>query len=600
MNTDRVLLFVWRDWMSSGIQEPRLSSVGDLLKGNVLFKVPIHQRNFDWGKDEVEELWEDICFAVDRQDEDYFLGTVVLRQIEEKGSHDSYEIVDGQQRLTCISMIFSAIHNEFESRNDVERAERIFLEFLGSKGYERHAQLRPKIELNETNNETYLKYIIRSENREIISKILKDKKKLHVSNQKLLAAYEYFLERVSDVASAKGTAHDEFLVPLITTLNQRVKLIVIPVTDDEGAYLVFESVNARGKELAVSDLVKNRLYYEVGNAQVQRAKDLWDKMEVNLRRRPIPEYLRHFWIAKRAESGKLKVREKDLYRRILRSLPDQNRKGAAIDLLADLSESAQDYAKISDFTLWPDDSVYDSIFEYTLEELQLFRVSQCYPVLLNVIQRFPASEDIVQVFQAIANFSFRYNIIGSGTSGSLEAIFGKTAFEIREGSYTSAKDIADELRAANSDRLFRTDFQLATFSKWKSKLARYTLVKIENYLRRQKRGDKLGRIDPNDRRISLEHILPQNEESHKDWRSDFEVNLDPADYVYRIGNLTLLTKKLNRESADRSFLEKKSVVVEASDLLINEYIRNVEKWGNQEIEQRQDQLSKYAVEIWKL
>ena len=585
--------------MPSGIQGPKLSSVGDLLQGNTVFKVPIHQRSFDWREDHTEELWEDICFAVNREDEDYFLGTIVLREVEREEPYDSYEIVDGQQRLTCISMIFSAIHNEFKSRNDAERAERIFQEFLGSKGYERQAQPRPKIQLNETNNEVYRNYIVESENRGVVSQVLKNKKKLHPSNQKLLEAYEYFLTKVSSEASVKGTAYDEFLVPLINTLNQRVKLIVIPVTDDEGAYLVFESVNARGKDLAVSDLVKNRLYYEVGNEQVRRAKELWDKMEVDLRRRPIPEYLRHFWIAKRAESGSLKVREKNLYRKILRSLPEQNRKAEAIQLLSDLSVSAHDYAMISDYTLWPDDPCYDTSFESILEDLQLFRVSQCYPVLLNVIQHFEA-RDILKTFQAIANFSFRYNIIGSGTSGKLESIFGNIAYEIRRGNYTSPEDIADELRSVNPDRQFRVDFQITAFSKRKSKLARYTLARLENYLRRQNNGHKLEKIDPNDRRISLEHILPQNEEMHANWRDDFGVNLDPADYIYRIGNLTLLTKKLNRESADRSFEEKKSAALNKSDLLIDEYVRDANKWGNREIEQRQKQLAKYAVQVWKL
>lgn len=587
--------------MVSGIREPSLTSIETLLVGNTLFRVPIHQRNFDWSTDEAEELWEDICLAVTRGDEDYFLGTVVLRQVDagtDYGAQDTREIIDGQQRLACISMVFSAIRNAFASRND-PRADEIFRDFLGSKGYETGATAKPKLTLNEINDEVYRQYVVESENQASVTEALRSRR-VHPSNRKLLEAYAYFLQNVNDEVGLRGTDYDEYLVPLINCLKGRVKIIVIPVADEESAYLVFESVNARGKELAVSDLVKNRLYYEVGTPKVERAKKLWDQMEVDLGPRPIPEYLRHYWIAKKADSGSRKVREKALYREILRSLPKKSRKAGAMGLLSDLSGSARDYAMISDYSLWADSADYGEVFKGYLEDLQLFRVSQCYPVLLNVIQIFKSDQEIAKAFKAVANFSFRYNIIGSGTSGSLESIFGRIAYDLRVGECTSAQDIADELRSICSDVKFRNDFQLATFSRRKNKMARYTLAKLENYLRVRKRGTSIATIDPENRRISLEHILPQNEGSHANWRAQFGPNLDPPDYVYRIGNLTLTTQKINRESADKSFQEKKAAALQQSELLIDEDVKKASEWGNVEIEQRQTALAKHAVQVWKL
>ena len=89
--------------MANGIPQPNLVSIQELLSGTDQFSVPPYQRNFAWGKDETQELWEDIMFAANNADEDYFLGTIVLR----REGRTSYEIIDGQQRLTCLSMIFS-------------------------------------------------------------------------------------------------------------------------------------------------------------------------------------------------------------------------------------------------------------------------------------------------------------------------------------------------------------------------------------------------------------------------------------------------------------------------------------------------------------
>ena len=157
------------------------------------------------------------------------------------------------------------------------------------------------------------------------------------------------------------------------------------MTSEEDANLFFESLNARGKELAVSDLVKNRLYSEAGD-QVTRAQQLWEQMETHLARRPIPEYLRHFWIAKKIDAKGFNVREKQLYRLIAQDV--KGKRTLTLKLLTDLSSSAEDYARINDYNLWPDDDAYDANFEDALNALRLFRVTQCNPILLNAIQHY--------------------------------------------------------------------------------------------------------------------------------------------------------------------------------------------------------------------
>lgn len=574
--------------MESGILPPELKSIEQLFTADTRYAVPKYQRSFAWSADEIEELWEDLKAAVDRGG-DYFLGTIVLH----KKKSGPQEIIDGQQRLACISMIFSAVRNVFLASRD-SRDQQIFIAFLGAKDFTRDSTPTPKLVLNNINNEVFVQYIIASADLDVVEKALKSKD-LHESNKLLLQAYKSFLSKVISEASSKGTQSDDFIVPLVDCLRTSVKLITIPVTSEEDANLFFESLNARGKELAVSDLVKNRFYSEAAD-QVSRAQQLWEQMEVSLARRPIPEYLRHFWIAKKVDVKSLNVREKQLYRMVAQDV--KGKKAATLKLLADLESSARDYAKIGDPSLWPDDDAYDASFEESLNTLRLFRVTQCNPLLLNAIQRFKSPKDVAKAFRIVTNFSFRYFIIGNQSPGNLERVSAGIAYEIRAGTYSSPQDVADALRAVSPDASFRADFTLAKM-KTSAKLARYTLAKLTNYMSQQsKRTGTEQTVNPDSKQVNLEHVLPVNLPQH--WRSDFSKGIDLTEYVYRLGNLTLLKSRINRDAADASFAEKQRFALGDSTLLINSFFKNLKRWGEKEIEQRQAELAKTALEVWKL
>jgi hypothetical protein len=346
----------------------------------------------------------------------------------------------------------------------------------------------------------------------------------------------------------------------------------------------------------VSDLVKNRLYFEIGEPHISRAQKLWEQMENNLGKSSdptsIPEYVRHYWIAKQADLKNISVREKQLYGYVASNV--KGNKTVSLHLLEDLSKSSYDYASISDYSLWPDDPEYDTNFAKTLNELKLFRVSQCDPLLLNAIQKFKYPKEIAKSFRIVANFSFRYFIIGNQSPGNLERETGKIALGIRDGNITTSDDIADAFLSINPDKDFRSAFTLASVPRSRARIARYILAKIENHISPKKEKS----VNPDDKTVTLEHILPQN--FGKIWNSYFSKGYDPADYVDRIGNLTLLTQKINSDAADKSLPDKQQIAFNLSDLLLNFELMKPSKWGETEIESRQDSLAKIALEVWKL
>lgn len=575
--------------METGILPPNLRTIEEIFTSDTRYAVPKYQRSFAWGPDEIEELWEDISSAVERKS-DYFLGTLVLHKKRDAPS----EIIDGQQRLTCVSTIFCAIRNIFSARVD-NRSEQLFHDFLGAKGYGRDAPVNPKLILNNVNNDTYVTYLIGNSNLSEIDTALKEKRML-LSNKLLLRAYRYFLGEIGSEVALRGTNADDFLVPLIDCLRNSIKLITIPVMSEEAANLFFESLNARGKELAVSDLVKNRLYFEAKD-QVTEAQNHWEKMEAELIRRPIPEYLRHYWIAKKIDEKTGTVREKQLYRMVTQEV--KGKLAATLELLKDFSLTASDYAKIGDFNLWPDEEAYDTTFDDSLKALRLFRITQCNPILINAIQVFKKPKDIVKTFGIVANFSFRYFIVGNQSPGNLERVSNTIAVKIRTGEFVKPSDVAEEFRSTNPDAAFRSDFSLVSFSKSRAKLARYTLARMNNHMatRSSKHGAELV-VNQDSKQVNLEHVLPQSPTA--DWVAGFTLGMEPKDYIYRLGNLTLLNAKINRTLADKSFIDKRDLAFESSNLEINKFFRTLSKWSNDEIDQRQRELAITALEVWKI
>ena len=346
--------------------------------------------------------------------------------------------------------------------------------------------------------------------------------------------------------------------------------------------------------MAISDLVKNRLYLEAAT-DVDRVEQLWEKMEKDLGNRPIPEFIRHYWIAKKRGKDDPNVREKHLYRMVSSDIKDKPNE--AVALAIDFGISAPDYARISDYSLWPDDNAYGTQFEESLKDLRLFRVTQMNPVLLNAIQQFSSPTDIAKTFRIVANFAFRYFIIGNQSTGSVERVAANIAFEIRNKTYTSPTHVADALRGINSDPTFRSDFTLASIEG--KRMGRYILARITNHMAKQASptgGEQVA--NPDARQVNLEHVYPESKPAP--WSVDFSQGVKAADYVYRIGNLTLLLVKPNRNAADKSFADKKTIALDASRLKINDFFRPISKWGDREIEQRQDGLAKAALEVWKL
>ncbi|UOQ64425.1 DUF262 domain-containing protein [Hymenobacter volaticus] len=139
-------------------------SIGEILKRGVQYRVPTYQRDFAWTTDQIETLWDDIIRALNNEKKEYFLGAIVTSHTDDMKKRD---IVDGQQRLTALSMIFSGIVNTWKNRGDGQRSQLVRTEYLGDVDI-RTLAVTPKLTLNE-NNECRARPLEQSRHRFLIS-----------------------------------------------------------------------------------------------------------------------------------------------------------------------------------------------------------------------------------------------------------------------------------------------------------------------------------------------------------------------------------------------------------------------------------------------
>jgi len=547
-------------------------SVGELLRRPIFYKVPVNQRDFAWTSEEDDVLWEDLTSALLNGRNEYFLGAIVVSP----GSDDkTREIVDGQQRLAAVSMILAAVASEWRLRNDNKRADGVFRDFLGSED-RRTSELVAKLSLNETNDPVYQDLVLKGRKASAA-----DRKTWPTSNRLLDAAFSRITSKVHSWINEVGDPTAR-LLDLEEFVADDTNVILIEVGDESDAFVIFETLNDRGLELAVSDLVKNYLFSLAGT-NIDRFKKLWSEIALLVGSENLTPFLRHFWLSEHEI-----VRERELYR-TLRNIVRHTT--ASRELIERLRKSADLYAALlnPEHPYWSD---FSTEVRTHLDALLLFKVTQFRPVALAAMEKFGPNE-VSKILRTLMVISFRYTVVSSLGTGNLEKLYTDAALAIRNGQAKSpAKVFAHLKQSYVSDDRFGEDFAKRPFSK--APIARYVLAEVNDHL--EKDPEKM--VAERTGRITLEHILPRN--PNKEWKGAIPSDEDAEDYVDRIGNLTLLEKGRNKGVSSKGFKEKKSKAFNGSSLAVNQELLKHAVWTSKEIDSRSKNLAGIAKQIWRV
>lgn len=544
-------------------------TISTLFSTNVKYVVPRFQREYSWTKDEVSELWHDVINNLKFSDTgiinlEYFIGSLVL--IGEDKSPEM-QIVDGQQRLTTITILLSALVETFNSIGQHDLAQGIYSTYIEGKD----VRYKPFFKLENENPKPFLQESIQH-----ITK--KENQPQNKEERTLWDSYLYFINKfkveslkkdINFWASLSGTNEQKQLAILESVRDQillNLKVIYITVSNEDDAYMIFETLNARGKNLSSVDLIKNDLFKILnGSHPDDTAKRNWKKIQMDLSSRSskvnFETFFRHYWLSKYNF-----ITESKIYKNF--KIESAKLNFNHYNFLLDLEKEAGVYNKIANplKTDWPDQN--DAIVYSSLDALSIFQITQIRTFILALINqrnnRLIKHEDFCRVLNEMEKFHFKYSAICSLKMNIFEGKYSKTARDLRKSTTkVQSGEIVNQLLQFYKEKeptieIFKEKFNELKFTNQYTrdkKLIQYIFSKIENNLRHT------NELSIN--KITLEHIDPQsNGNTNFGW----------------LGNLLPLDKSLNEDCGNKNYVEKLPTY-RKSDLKIMELFLN--KFGLQ-------------------
>jgi hypothetical protein len=557
---------------------PHKTTIGQLL-GEYERKqivLPEFQRPYSWEKAQLATFWGDLQvfrerFAKNPVVASYFLGPIVTME-----KPTQITVLDGQQRLATATILLAVLRN-------IARESNATTSFPDLENFARDTQ-RELIEKKDTHPQVYSLSLGKMDEPFFLQTIKKDpptaaKPSLR-SHQLIQRAYIFFYEEIKAQVDTKTSKEQyQILCSLREALTKGMSLVDIVVNNEEDAFDIFETLNDRGLRLSVPDLVLNLLLKRCAEAKARESvRQTWNSTIQQMGRRDVSRFLRHLWLSK---FGDLKA--KGLYAEIKGHLI--SRSITSIDFAQSCSEACEDYLVLLE--------VHKSLPKEAIPDIdglvRYLNVQNCLPLLLAARQCLNDS-DFTKLVRATTSLYIRHTLIGNQNPLQLETTFYDTAREIRaqrDSKVSSSKTLQAakaKLVAINpSDALVTEKFGELTLSRSE---ASWFMVQLANAL--QSSTKEIGMDKAN-----VEHIFPQN--AGKEWSN--RTSLEP--FIWHVGNLTVLGKKLNAKAQNKCFTEKRRDHYSKSDIVMTKNILSESKWDVAAIQRRAKALSATAIGLWK-
>ncbi len=527
---------------------------------NNQFVIPIYQRLYSWKKEQCEQLWDDIIkTGGNDQIEGHFIGSILYARVDDTHSSPLL-IIDGQQRLTTITLLFIALRNR--SSDEVKRKE-IESYLINS---DKDGDKKFRLILSESDKDT------------LLSLIDKDRRKPSEPSLKIVENFKLFEEWIR-----KNT---DKLETIFKGLDKLMIVWIALKKEKDDPQLIFESMNSKGIELTQADLIRNYIVMEM---EVEKQEDFynqyWRAMEEDFKQNEtlFNRFVRHYLTIK---TGKI-PKEKRVYE----DFKDyQQKEGIEIeDLLKDLQKYCGYFCQI----------VFKKEADKDLNKALSFLVDLerdvIYPLLLELYSDYSdgvlSKQDFIPIIYLIESYICRRAVCGLGANG-LNKIFPSFTKKINKDQYLeSIKAHFLSLETTKGkfpkDSEFKNLFITIDFYNLKEK--KYFFERLENFDTKE---------PVNTKECTIEHIMPQTltEEWERDLGGNFQAIHDK--YLHTIGNLTLTG--YNEKYSNNSFQEKRDMEkgFKQSSLKLNQSLKDLESFGEEKIEKRANDLADWALKIW--
>ncbi|WQT41062.1 DUF262 and DUF1524 domain-containing protein [Helicobacter pylori] len=522
--------------------------------------IPIYQRLYSWEKEQCKQLWDDIVkTGGNDQMNGHFIGSIVFVQDDiYTPSHNEFLIIDGQQRLTTITLLLTALRDHL---NDEVKRKEIEDHYL--------------INSDKDGDKKFRLILSKSDKDTLLSLIDKDRRKPSEPSLKIVENFKLFEEWVSNTDKLE----------MIFKGLEKLTIVWISLGKKDDPQLVFESMNSKGMELSQTDLIRN---YIVMETEVEKQEGFYNKYwrameeEFEQNKKWFDRFVRHYLT--------IKTREIPNINKVYAALKDyRQREGIGIgDLLKDLQKYCGYFCRI----VFKKEA--DKDLNKALGFLVDLEMDVIYPLLLELYSDYSdgvlSKDDFRRSIALIESYICRRAVCGLGTN-SLNKVFPSFTKHIQKDEYFKSLkahfgSLTEQQRFPNNDE-FKDCFITIDFYNFKKN--KYFFERLENFGRKE-------RVYTHE--YTTEHIMPQKltEEWERDLGENFQEIHDK--YLHTIGNLTLTG--YNNEYGNRSFQEKRDMEkgFKQSPLRLNQSLKDLESFGEEKIKKRANDLADLALKIW--
>ncbi|MEG3837796.1 MULTISPECIES: DUF262 domain-containing HNH endonuclease family protein [unclassified Microcoleus] len=559
--------------------------------GEIHYVMPHFQRQYSWEKTEWEVLLKDAIAIYDEYDPEkepeHFIGSLVVINDGTRGIMTAFNLVDGQQRLTTLSLLFLVLRDIIKP-TDQKLAKKINKFVVNSD--------------EEGEGDVYFKLLPTNKygDRQAYQAIILEENYKQFTESGIPKAYNYFLPEIESKVKEGELDIGKFF----TVLQNCFQLVFIELNKDENPYHIFESLNAKGKPLTQADLVRNYMAMMLPTSQQENAfTKYWEKIEGLLQEKRIvgksgmgelTAFLRHYL----AMETRNLCAESHIYARFrdyCKKLDDQ----AFVLEIANLLKFAEYYDKL----LRPDNEDNENI-KIVLLRLNTFDLSTAYPFLLTLYNEYKSQkidrEEFIECLKSLENYLVRRYICGKQTN-YLNKMFPSIWKDV-EAMKNEDEEITlpEALQKVLIAKQYPNDNDVRQSIKSRQLYEKNThkiCLVIETINRHLSKGK--GGFTVLDQKSTIEHILPQT--SSEDWENELggEFQQIYRDYLHTLGNLTLVTPEWNSQLSNSSFLVKKQKLAEHALRINSDYFsQSINRWDEKAILERANFLSIKFIEIW--
>lgn len=565
--------------------KPQDKTIKELLLSGRQFIIPRFQREYSWDRKNYKEFLDDMlnCLIISEGKvnyDQYFLGTMLFVGDCFEGDKNEIDVVDGQQRLTTITILFSALSDRFIQINQNTLSEQIFKYIM------------------TTNDDGEVVRIIQSKTHyPFFSFYIQEREKTNIENpsteeeQCIKETYEYLYNSLSE-DKLKGFLKKKYgddnvdelnYIDILKAVRDQVlntAFVSISTKERKQANMIFEILNAKGKNLSGVDLIKNKIFEIVNDTEpADYAEEKWKSIKSLLNDRNIDvgfvQFYRYFWISKYKKSSVNKLY--DDFKSTIKPVSKKRYK----EFLAEIEDTARIYVK----TVSPQRNDFQNKKEYfgLIQSIKVlsddFNIVQVRIALIALLEAKEKGiitlKQLKSIVYELENFHFSYNAICSKPTNRLEKIYSSFSINLRKCSdkveaREILKDLINQLNALYvSYQEFESEFIKLSYSKHDTITnikARYAINKIATYFEESELFRDEG---------SIEHILPESEGGNNN----------------NIGNLILLEQTLNEEADCLSYSDKINVYNRSSYRWVQDFISENSQWDNTMILPRAKKLA---------